>query len=251
MPVLSQNMENRFHMALKYQFCPAILRIEPRSCSLELHVVPRSVDNNNNNNNTHIPLSSMMTPEAAALLLLSITQQQQPPRLNLSFPLIDVKLPAATNLYCSRDRARINSILQSGMMPTINWKTVKKELTFELGRFLHRKIKAHFEFVDSSSTATRQQQVVVDIDNLLEKEQADIYVLHDKCMVYVVTFSSDVCSKIYLVAAETTDISVQLNEEIIGGIKAVGNSEQMQKSEEAVYTANYGATIRPQRSTLK
>ena len=156
----------------------------------------------------------MMTPEAAALLLLSITQQQQPPRLNLSFPLTDVRLPAATNLYCSRDRARINSILQSGMMPTINWKTVKKELTFELGRFLHRKIKAHFEFVDSSSTATRQQQVVVDIDNLLEKEQADIYVLHDKCMVYVVTFSSDVCSKIYLVAAETTDISVQLNEEI-------------------------------------
>ena len=193
----------------------------------------------------------MMTPEAAALLLLSITQQQQPPRLNLSFPLTDVRLPAATNLYCSRDRARINSILQSGMMPTINWKTVKKELTFELGRFLHRKIKAHFEFVDSSSTATRQQQVVVDIDNLLEKEQADIYVLHDKCMVYVVTFSSDVCSKIYLVAAETTDISVQLNEEIIGGIKAVGNSDQMQKSEEAVYTANYGATIRPQRSTLK
>ena len=117
------------------------------------------------------------------------------------------------------------------------------------GRFLHQKIKAHFDFVDSSST--RQQQVVVNIDNLLEKEQADIYVLHDKCMVYVVTFSSDVCSKIYLVAAETTDISVQLNEEIIGGIKAVGNSDQMQKSEEAVYTANYGATIRPQRSTLK
>ena len=101
--------------------------------------------------------------------------------------------------------------------------------------FLHRKIKAHFDFVDSSST--RQQQVAVDIDNLLEKEQADIYVLHDKCMVYVVTFSSDVCSKIYLGAAETTDISVQLNEEIIGGIKAVGNSDQMQKAEQAVYTA--------------
>jgi hypothetical protein len=40
-----------------------------------------------------------------------------------------------------------------------------------------------------------------------------------------------------------------LNDEIIHGIKAVGNSDQMQKSEEAVYTANYGATVWPQRST--
>ena len=87
--------------------------------------------------------------------------------------------------------------------------------------------------------------MIVDIDNLLEEEQADIYVLQDKCiMVYVVTFSSSVCSKMYLVAVEMTDISVQLNEEIIGGIKAIGKSDQKQKAEEAVYTANYGATIR-------
>jgi hypothetical protein len=136
-----------------------------------------------------------MTPEAAASLLLSIsTQQQQPPRLNLSFPLSNMKLPTATNHCCRRDRDRINSMLQSGSMPTVDWTTVKKELTFELGRFLHRKIKAHFDFVDSSSAA--QHQVVVDIDTLLLlKEQADIHVLHDKCVVCVVTFLSDVCSE--------------------------------------------------------
>ena len=186
----------------------------------------------------------MMSPEAAALLLLSISQQQQqqPPRLNLSFPPRDVKLPTATNLYCRRDRDRINSILQSGLMPMVNWNTVKKELTFEVGRFLHRKIKAHFDFVDSSSAA--QHQVVVDIDTLLLKEQADICVLHDKHVVHVVTFLSDVCSKMHSVAMETTHVSVELDEDIIGG------TNQMQKSEEAVCTANHGATVRPQRSTL-
>jgi hypothetical protein len=57
--------------------------------------------------------------------------------------------------------------------------------------------------------------VFVDIDSLLLKEQANIYVLHDKFMVYVDTFSSNVCSKIYSVAANTTKVSVQLDEEII------------------------------------
>jgi hypothetical protein len=126
MPVLSQNMENGFHLAVKCQFCPAMLRTE--RCSL--HHIPRSV----NNNMTH-PLPSVMTPEAAARLLLSIPQQQPPPPLNLSFPLRDVKLPSATDLHCRCNRDCINSILQSGWMPTVNWNAIKKELTFELGRF--------------------------------------------------------------------------------------------------------------------
>jgi hypothetical protein len=63
----------------------------------------------------------MMTPEAAASLLLSITQQQQPPRLNLSFPLSDVKLPAAADLCMRCDRLCIKSMVQSGVMPKVNW----------------------------------------------------------------------------------------------------------------------------------
>jgi hypothetical protein len=145
----------------------------------------------------------------------------------------DAKLPAATDLHHRRNRDRINSILQSGLMPTLDWNTVKKKLTFELGRFLHQKIKAHFDFVDSS--CARQHQVVVDTDSLLLKEQADVCVLHNKCMVCVVTFLSDICSKTCSVAAETTDVSVQLNEEIVGGIKAVGDLDQMQMLEEAVH----------------
>jgi hypothetical protein len=116
-------------------------------------------------------------------------------------------------------------------MPTVNRNTVQMELTFELGCLLHQKIKAHFAFVDCS--CARQRQVVVDIDRLLIKEQANIYVLHDKFMVYAVTFLSNVCSKIYSVAG-MTKVSVQLDEEIIGGFKAISNLDQMQKPEEAV-----------------
>jgi hypothetical protein len=68
--------------------------------------------------------------------------------------------------------------------------------------------------------------------------------------VYVVTFSSQVCSQIYSVAAKTTNTSVELDKEIIGGIKAVGNPDQMQESEDDVYTANYGATVQLQWSTV-
>jgi hypothetical protein len=136
-------------------------------------------------------------------------QQQQPSRLNLSFPLRDVKMPAATNLCCGRDRDRINSILQSGLLPTVDWNAVKKEMTL-----------SHFDFVDSS--CTRQHQVVVNVDSLLLKKQADAHVLHNTW-----------CMSSPSVAAETTDVSVQLDEEIVGGIKAVGKPDQMQTSEEA------------------
>jgi hypothetical protein len=68
-------------------------------------------------------------------------------------------------------------------------------------------------------------------------------------MVHVATFSPKVCSKMCSNATETVDVSVELDEESIGGIKAVGDSDAMQKSEEAVCTANHGAAVRPQRST--
>jgi hypothetical protein len=159
---------------------------------------------------------------------LSITQQQQqqqqqPSRLNLSFPLRDVKMPAATNLCCGRDRDCINSIL----LPTVDWNAVKKEMTL-----------SHFDFVDSS--CTRQHQVVVNVDSLLLKKQADAHVLHNTW-----------CMSSPSVAAETTDVSVQLDEEIVGGIKAVGKPDQMQTSEEAACRANCGAAVRLQWSTQK
>jgi hypothetical protein len=131
MPVSSQKNENRRHKLTSHK---------------------KDVASHPGTINASPSLHTMMTPEAAASFLLSITQQQQPPRSNnLSFPLSDVKVPAAANL-CSRQRDRlcINSMLQSGVMPKVNWSQVKTDLKFEFKRLLHRKIDACFDLVDSS-----------------------------------------------------------------------------------------------------
>ena len=90
----------------------------------------------------------------------------------------------------------------------------------------------------------------MNVHNLVIQEKADIYVPHGNFMIYVVTFSCLLCRQIYSMAAKTTNISVELNAEILEEIKAVAYSYQMQKSEEAVDIANYGGTIWPERSTL-
>jgi hypothetical protein len=100
-------------------------------------------------------LCTMMTPEAAANLVLSLAQQEphELRRVNLSIPFNDVSLPPAADLYYCRDRYRIQSILQQdGLMPKVDWQKVKVEVIFELGRFLHRKVQAHFDSVPLSST---------------------------------------------------------------------------------------------------
>jgi hypothetical protein len=160
----------------------------------------------------------MMTPEAKASLLLLITQQQQPPRSNLSFPLSDVKLLAADDLCLRRDGLCVkSSMLQSGVMPKVNWSRVKTKPKFELACLLHRKIDACFDFVDSSRA---RQPAVVDIDHLLLKERADICILHNKCMVHVATFSPEVCSKTCSNAADAGNVSVELDKQSVEGIKA-------------------------------
>jgi hypothetical protein len=93
-----------------------------------------------------------------------------------------------------------------------------------------------------SNTSCAGQPAVVDIDCLLLKEQPGRHLCpprraHDM-MVCVATFSPEVCSKTHSNTAETVDVSVELDEEIVAGIKAVGDSDAMQKLEEAVHTAD-------------
>jgi hypothetical protein len=77
---------------------------------------------------------TMMTPEAAAHLLLSLAEQEQyeQPRVNLSIPFNDVRLPPAADLYYHHNRYPIQSIFQDGLMPKVNWQKVKVEVIFEL-----------------------------------------------------------------------------------------------------------------------
>jgi hypothetical protein len=74
--------------------------------------------------------------------------------------------------------------------------------------------------------SSTQQGKVVDVDTLLSKEKTNIYVLHNQFMVYIVTFSSDVCRPIYPVAAKKTYVLVQFDQEILQGIKAIRNLDK-------------------------
>jgi hypothetical protein len=100
-------------------------------------------------------ICTMMTPEAAVNLLLLLAQQEphELPWGNLSIPFNDVRLPPAADLYYRCDCYCIQSILQDGLMPKVDWQKVKVEVIFELGRFLHSKVRAHFDTLSSTNQA--------------------------------------------------------------------------------------------------
>jgi hypothetical protein len=89
------------------------------------------------------------------------------------------------------------------------------------------------------------------VDALLSKEKADIYILHDEFMVYVVTFSSDVRRRIYSVAAQTDNVPVQLDQEILHGIKPLVTPTRCRHLRRlSAYTDNFLAIVWLQQSTL-
>jgi hypothetical protein len=91
----------------------------------------------------------------------------------------------------------------------------------------------------------------IDVYQLLNKKAADDFVLHGRNLVYVLTFSETVCFELHQLAQAKTGLptSFPIDDNVVEGAKLVGNSDQMQENESAVYTANFGAAIRPQRST--
>jgi hypothetical protein len=92
---------------------------------------------------------------------------------------------------------------------------------------------------------------VLDVDQLLNQKSADAFDVHSPNLVYAVTFSVKVCIRLHELAQAQTGLSISypIDDNMIKGVKLVGNSNQMQKNESAMCTANFGAIIWPQRST--
>jgi hypothetical protein len=80
----------------------------------------------------------------------------------------------------------------------------------------------------------------IDVDQLWNQKSADAFVLHGTNLVYVVTFSEKVCTQLHELAQAQSGLSISypIDNNVIEGAKLVGNSDQMQKNESAVYTAN-------------
>ena len=89
----------------------------------------------------------------------------------------------------------------------------------------------------------------VDLDKYFKDNAMDCVVLHGRHLVYIATFSDRICKKITKLAASLTGLSYDATDEAVEGMRQVGNGDPGQKKNHAVYTANFGLTCRPQRST--
>jgi len=112
-----------------------------------------------------------------------------------------------------RDMVRLNCIQEHGVLPDINWEAVKHEFDVYLRSFLKRPVKSIFINVEKSKVSdavgTSTEKVggeEIDLDKLMEADKMAVAcVVHNKKLVLVATFRSDVCSEINQIAANPAD----------------------------------------------
>jgi hypothetical protein len=85
----------------------------------------------------------------------------------------------------------------------------------------------------------------MDLDLAMLSGNYDACVVHGEHLVYVSTFPPNICHQIYSQALEAYNVDTVLNDSILEGIRSIGNTDSMQKDEVAVYTANFGVSVRP------
>jgi hypothetical protein len=161
---------------------------------------------------------------------------------------VPILLPKQARYFEENDRNRLLNILTTGQLPVIRWKLIQTQFELRLSQLLRRSIKVNFLDI-KSSPGTTPGTTPVDLDSCMENTKTDCVVIHDAHFVYVCTFSRTVCNELYCFAKTELGIFPEVTTEVINGIALVGNTDTMQVSEAAVYTANLGATVRPQPST--
>lgn len=109
-------------------------------------------------------------------------------------------------------------------------------------------------FIDINDSSEKGSPVevinTVDLDQVMTEQSAAGCVVHGEHLVYIATFSTDICEEISAKAQSATGLSYCISDDAVDGIKLVANGDNMQADEEAVYTANFGLTCRPQRPTI-
>ena len=200
-------------------------------------------------------------------------------RMDLSKPAFPVELPPYHFGYKKADSHKLTRYLQSGIMSKPTWTLVTTNLASSLQILLGRSVEVErlhvkhaFRYrqkyhsnkqktlkrsleeagldpkVNNKSQSKQPSSTPsdlpepIDIDQLMKEKKLDAFYLHDDTQVFLCVFSSEVCEFIYTITMKLHNVSLNLDSLILEGIKKVGNEDQMQKEEEAVYTANYGCT---------
>jgi hypothetical protein len=141
--------------------------------------------------------------------------------------------------------------MSEGQMPKIDWKVVMKQFELCLMQLLHRSV--HVISVDvtpppSSYVLPIDEVQPIDVDEMMNNNKADAIVIHGEYMVYFATLKSSVCKYLYQTGCDNLSFSTSFSEAAIHGVMKLGNNDTMQKTQDVVYTANFGMSERPQRN---
>lgn len=171
---------------------------------------------------------------------------------NYSLPPINIKAPEQEAM--AADKERIATILATNEFPAVDWETAKVQLEANVSKLLRQSAtKIDFLNLDEMIDTISGEPVTspIDIDHRMRRNSSMGTVLHGSHLVYVATFTPEVCGRITELAVSSTGLSYCISKDAITGLMEVANSDSMQANEPAVYTANFGATVRNQKPTTK
>jgi hypothetical protein len=186
---------------------------------------------------------------AAASILLQLSKDDQDRCINTSYTRTIHCIPMIGQDFIKRDQKLIQEIVNKGKLPRIDWEQVKEDHNAALSNILQR--KCQILFLDVSQHVMEFTPNPIDIDLLMEEGKFDGCVIHCKEMVLVATFVEQICCEIALLAQEKTGLSYEFSNHMLSALRHVANKDAMQAKEKIVYTANFGATCRPQLSMAR
>ena len=189
----------------------------------------RSANTNNDNNKGEIDSKQPAKKAARA--------QSPPKRVNKLFIREDVTITPEGTRTVNHDRNRIKSILKEGRMMKVSWSNVKSLLSMQLRRLLGRRVVVICEKIGS-----KKMPEVRDVDEYLESQGADVYILCSEYQALIATCSTKTCQELYEKGLEKVGLSDEPTKDAIDRIMKLANNDSMQKDEPAVYTANFGMT---------
>jgi hypothetical protein len=142
------------------------------------------------NKDSSAPVHTTTMVDPISLDAASILLHLQKKRLNFSPSMATVSLPPCRGHFCVRDSRRVKSILNTGKLPGIDWRAIKRDFERNLSQLLHRPCISLF--LDTSSFSDFGCQGT-DLDLAMFSGNYDACVVHGEHLVYVSTFPPTVC----------------------------------------------------------
>jgi len=172
--------------------------------------------------------------------------------MSYSLPPIEASNHAASLLHVqpsppmshvvARDKRYLTKIIDSGQFPTIDWSKVKRSFEQHIAKLTGKK-KLSMYFLNVGRRDGDQEFVMgssVSLDSLMEEKSAVGVVVHGKSLVYLCTFTSNLCSLLYEKAEADTNLKASLSTKGWDGIEKLAGKDTTQRIEPYVSYVSFG-----------